>query len=113
MSKKIETLLEDLRTKRIQFTDVIAHIDNLYQHTATAFSNGEASNTAHQNQGSAKVFAFARINSLSKADTLLLFAEHYQAVLNSPTGTDHQNIRQFSQHGWEGIVFEGDVLVAK
>lgn len=113
MSKKTETLLDDLRTKRIQFTDVIAYIDELYEHTATAFRNGEASNAATQNQGSAKVFAFASIHGLSKEDTLLLFAEHYEAVLNSPLGTDHQNIRQFSQYGWDGIAFDGDVLAAK
>jgi HopJ type III effector protein len=42
-----------------------------------------------------------------------LFAEHYQAVLKTPDGTDHQNIRQFMLHGWEGIVFEGHALIAK
>lgn len=66
-----------------------------------------------QNQGSARVFAFAQLNNLNKEETLQLFAEHYQSVLNNQEGTDHQNIRQFMKHGWEGIVFEGEALVAK
>ena len=62
---------------------------------------------------SAKVFTFAQINNLSKEDTLTLFAEHYQAVLNTRNATDHQNIRQFMAHGWPGVVFEGQALLAK
>jgi HopJ type III effector protein. len=34
---------------------------------------------------------------------LSLFAEHYAAVLATPEATDHQNIRQFMQNGWDGI----------
>ena len=78
-----------------------------------AFKNGDIYNDTTQNQGSAKVFSFAKINNLSKADTLLLFAEHYRAVINNVNGTDHQNIRQFMQHGWSGIEFESDALKAK
>jgi hypothetical protein len=66
-----------------------------------------------QNQGSAKVFAFAKLNGLSAEDTLWLFAEHYHSVLADPTGIDHQNIRQFIVHGWPGIEFKGEALVAK
>jgi hypothetical protein len=72
-----------------------------------------AQNEAGENQGSAKVFAFAIINNLSKEDTLLLFAEHYQSVLETPEGIDHQNIRQFMTQGWAGIQFEGVALTAK
>ena len=53
---------------------------------------------------------FARLNKLSREDTLLLFAEHYRAVLDDPEGTNHQNIRQFMENGWEGVEFEGDIL---
>ena len=84
---------------------MIEFIDANYQHQPTAFKNGEVHNEASQNQGSARVFAFARLNDLSKEDTLYLFAEHYQSVLNDANGTDHQNIRQFMLYGWSGIVF--------
>ncbi|MEG2447370.1 MAG: HopJ type III effector protein, partial [Acinetobacter sp.] len=58
-------------------------------------------------------FSFAQIEDLNQADTLALFAEHYAAVLATPEGTDHQNIRQFMQHGWDGVKFEGTALNAK
>jgi hypothetical protein len=113
MNDQITTLLNNLKANSIAFKDVIEFIETRYQHTPTAFKNGDTYNEAIQNQGSAKVFTFAQINNLSKEDTLTLFAEHYQAVLNTPDATDHQNIRQFMAHGWPGIAFEGQALVAK
>jgi hypothetical protein len=113
MANQLTTLLDNLKANSITFKDVIEFIETYYTHQPTAFKNGDAYNEATQNQGSAKVFAFAQINNLSKEKTLCLFAEHYQAVLNAPDGTDHQNIRQFMAHGWPGIVFEGRALTAK
>ncbi|MGN7724159.1 HopJ type III effector protein [Chitinophaga sp. 22620] len=108
-----EHLIKKLKDNSLSFKEVIEFIETHYQHQPTAFKNGEAANEATQNQGSAKVFAFAQINELSEEDTLLLFAEHYQSVLNNPDGTDHQNIRQFMKHGWRGITFEGQALTEK
>ena len=102
-----------LKAGEVPFTEVIQFIENDYEHQPTAFKNGETYNEATQNQGSAKVFAFAKINELSPADTLYLFAEHYKSVLENPAGSDHQNIRQFMANGWDGITFEGEALVKK
>jgi hypothetical protein len=113
MKQQISELIQQLKFNSRSFKEVIEFIETHYQHQPTAFKNGEAYNEATQNQGSAKVFSFAQLHNLSKEDTLHLFAEHYQSVLNTPDGTDHQNIRQFMKHGWEGIVFEGQALVAK
>jgi hypothetical protein len=113
MKEQLIVLLEKLKSNSLPFKDVIAFIDTYYNHQPTAFKNGAAHNEANQNQGSAKVFTFAQLNKLDKADTLLLFAEHYQSVLKTPDGVDHQNIRQFVIHGWAGIVFEGQALIAK
>ena len=113
MTQEITTLLTALKSNSIIFNEVIEFIERKYSHQPTAFKNGETYNEATLNQGSAKVFAFAKMNELSAADTLYLFAEHYQAVLAHPTATDHQNIRQFMIHGWDGIVFEGIALFAK
>lgn len=113
MNEQTDTLIKSLQNGSIAFKDVLEFIDARYQHQPTAFKNGEAYNGATQNQGSAKVFSFAQLNNLSKKDTLFLFAEHYQAVLNTPDATDHQNIRQFMAHGWSGIAFEGQALQAK
>ena len=108
-----EELIKKAKAQSIAFKDVIAFIDTHYQHHPTAFKNGELQNAADQNQGSARVFGFAQLNNLSKEDTLFLFAEHYQSVLNTPIASDHQNIRQFMIHGWPGIIFEGQPLTAK
>lgn len=110
MTEQITALLSSAKNNTLAFKEVLEFIDARYQHQPTAFKNGEAYNEATQNQGSARLFSFAQLNNLDQADTLALFAEHYQAVLNTPDATDHQNIRQFMQHGWAGIHFEGTAL---
>ena len=113
MKEQVTALIGQLKDKSLTFKEVIEFIESRYEHTPTAFKNGEACNEATQNQGSAKVFAFAQLNNLSQEDTLFLFAEHYQAVLCTPDAVDHQNIRQFMANGWQGIAFEGEALKAK
>jgi hypothetical protein len=113
MKEQLITLIKRSKDNSLTFKEVIAFIETYYQHQPAAFKNGAVYNEATQNQGSARVFAFAQQNDLSKEDTLYLFAEHYQSVLNTPDGTDHQNIRQFMIHGWPGIAIEGQALFAK
>lgn len=113
MKKEINDLLNGIKQNQVVFADVLKFIETHYTHQPTAFKNGEAYNEATQNQGSAKIFAFAQLHQLSKEDTLLLFAEHYHAVLAHPNAIDHQNIRQFMANGWEEIKFEGTALVNK
>lgn len=113
MKAQLQQLLADLKLDTIKFSDVIAFIEQHYNHTPTAFKNGEAFNESSQNQGSAKVFSFAQINELNEDETLSLFAEHYNAVKASLDGVDHQNIRQFIANGWAGITFEGQALTKK
>jgi hypothetical protein len=113
MKEQLITLIQKSKDNSLAFKEVIEFIETYYQHQPTGFKNGDAYNTAEQNQGSAKVFSFAQLMNLSKEDTLYLFAEHYQSVLNNPNGTDHQNIRQFMAQGWSGIAFEGQALSAK
>ena len=109
----VATLLMRLVKKpnELMFVDVIATIDRAYRFAPTAFSNGTADNTAEQNQGSAKVLAFARLHNLGESQTLACWAEHYRSVLDHPEGTDHQNIRQFIQTGWAGVQLPSDCLV--
>lgn len=113
MDQQLQLLLEKLKQNELFFSQVLDFINAHYQHQPTAFKNGDAFNDETQNQGSARVFAFAQLNNVSKEDTLWLFAEHYQSVLENPNVTDHQNIRQFIQHGWPGISFKGQALLAK
>jgi len=113
MKEQLNNLIQKSKDNSLVFKEVIEFIETYYQHQPAAFKNGGAYNTAEQNQGSAKVFAFAQLNNLSKEDTLHLFTEHYRSVLNNPEGTDHQNIRQFMAHGFPGLAFEGQALIAK
>lgn len=108
-----QELLTQLAAGEAKFSDVIAFIEARYTHTPTAFKNGVQQNAANENQGSAKVFSFAQLQGLNQTETLSLFAEHYASVLATPEATDHQNIRQFMQHGWDGITFEGQALSKK
>lgn len=109
-------LLEQLEKapETINFKEVIAYIDENYDFTPTKFTNGNTTNEANQNNGSCKVFSFAQLKNLSKEQTLSLFGEFYREdVLNNPDGTDHQNIRNFIEFGWDGISFDGEALKKK
>lgn len=98
----------------IGFNDTMATIDNEYQFQAASFQNGEQKNEAGQNNGSCKIFTFAKLHSLDVAETLALFGDFYRVdVLQNPEAQDHQNIRQFMIHGWEGINFESISLTPK
>jgi hypothetical protein len=97
----------------LQFNDVMAIIDALYDFTPTGFSNGEVRNEARQNNGSCKIFSFAQLNAFSESETLALFGEYYRGVLDTPADDDHQNIRNFIKTGWDGIAFDAVALTEK
>lgn len=98
----------------IAFSDTIAVIDAHYDFTPSAFGNGELQNEAGQNNGSCKVFSFARLHKLTAQQTLYCFGSYYRDdVLKHPQGTDHQNIRNFLKTGWDGIAFQGSALTPK
>jgi len=95
--------------QKVSFDDTMAIINESYHYTPTSFNNGLTNdcliNEAGSNAGSCKIFAFAQLNKLNKIQTLNLFGDYYQDVLNDANGTSHQNIRNFMQYGWEGIQF--------
>lgn len=98
----------------LQFSDTLAVIDAHYQFTPTRFRNGELTNEADQNQGSCKLLSFARLHGLTAEETLSCFGQYYrQDVLQNPAGSDHQNIRNFIKHGWDGVIFESQALTPK
>ena len=110
------TLIEkiQLAPETITFPEVIAHIDAYYDFTPTRFTNGTAVNEAGQNNGSCKIFSFAKLHGLTQDQTLALFGDYYRVdVLGNPAGNDHQNIRNFIQSGWDGIRFEREALELK
>ena len=112
----ITSFLEKLKQtpNAITFPETIAVIEENYNFTPTTFDNGTQHNDADENSGSCKLFAFAKLQNLSQAETLACFGAYYfEEVLGNPEGTNHQNIRNFMKTGWSGIQFEGRVLALK
>ena len=123
-TSNVTSTLQDLLTRlmddseNIQFQEVISTIEKYYDYTPTTFSNGKGDdavvNAAGTNEGSCKIFAFARLHNLDEEQTLNCFGDYYRVdVLQHPHGTDHTNIRNFMLHGWAGINFQSEALKAK
>lgn len=102
--------LASVRAGHANFSDTLDLIDRYFDYQPAAFSNGPLHNGPGENAGSCRVFALGQYCNLTEADTLTLFAEHYQQVLDEPAGNSHGNIRQFISTGWSGIRFEGPCL---
>ncbi len=102
---------------KLDFEDTIAMISANFDYTPTRFSNGlsdgKVINEAGKNEGSCKIFAFAKLMALDETTALKCFGRFYQDVLNTPDANDHQNIRNFMKDGWAGIRFDRDALQAK
>jgi len=116
----VESLIEliKLHPEEIQFEQVMDIISTHYQYTPTQFTNGlnndQIINKAGENEGSCKIFSFAKINELSELETLACFGKYYrQDVLEHKDASDHANIRTFMKHGWSGIVIEDSALTPK
>lgn len=112
----LSAFLENLKSNptKVSFAETIAVIDAHYQFTPSAFSNGNQINKPGENNGSCKIFAFAKLNQLTELQTLSCFGSYYfEDVLQNPQGTDHQNIRNFMKFGWNGIHFGGEAFELK
>lgn len=112
----MDSFLKKLNTAEntIEFTDTMAVIDANYEFTAQEFKNGDLTNQAGENSGSCKIFSFAKLNQFTQEQTLACFGKYYREdVLQNPSNTDHQNIRNFMKTGWQGIEFKTLALKAK
>lgn len=108
----------DKEPELIDFNQVIDLIQSLYNYEPSRFTNGLGQalvvNEAGTNEGSCKLFAFAKAQGLTKSQTLACFGRYYRDdVLKSPEGRDHANIRTFMKYGWEGIQFDSLPLTKK
>jgi hypothetical protein len=115
----LQTFIEKIKNNvPVSFNETMSIISNYYDYRPTEFCNGlsddQLINKAGTNEGSCKIFAFAKIHGLNQQQTLELFGDYYRLdVLNNPTGTNHQNIRNFMRTGWEGIRFNSEALAAR
>lgn len=99
----MEKFLELLATQPndVMFEQTMQVIDEHFKFSPVSFTNGETENQAGQNNGSCKIFAFAKIKELDEQSTLACFGQYYRDdVLKNPNGNDHANIRNFIKHGW-------------
>lgn len=115
----VRQFLAQVKTgKRVSFADTLRVIDEHYAYRPVRFTNGpqgdQVVNEAGTNQGSCKIFAFAKRHALTEQPTLALFGEYYwRDVLPHPNGEDHANIRRFMKYGWHGIEFADEALTPR
>ena len=109
---QLEEFIAKVKTvEKLSFQDTIAVIADHYHYTPTRFVNGDVINEAGKNEGSCKLFYFAKLHGLTEEQTLGLFGDYYwQDVLSQPDGSNHANIRSFINYGWAGIAYDGEAL---
>ena len=117
---QVAEMLEQIKNnpKDVSFEEVMSVIGENYDYQPVAFTNGiegdQVINKAGDNEGSCRIFAFAKLNNLDESETLACFGTYYRNdVLKNEEGTDHSNIRTFIRHGWAGIHFDEPALVPK
>ena len=97
--------------EQVSFEQVMQVISESYNYLPATFTNGDLLNEAGTNEGSCKIFYFAKLNKLTEQQTLACFGRFYREdVLNNPQGNDHGNIRNFMQHGWSKVEFNSVAL---
>ena len=113
---EIDTFLSTIKKgERVAFTDTMRIIEEHYEYRPVLFTNGPDGdrivNPAGTNEGSCKIFAFAKLQELTEAETLALFGDYYRHdVIEHPDGDSHANIRTFIRYGWEEIRFSDAAL---
>ena len=100
--------------ERVTFPESMAVVGAYYDYTPTRFVNGGVVNEAGSNEGSCKLFYFAKLHGLSVEQTLGLFGDYYwQDVLQHPDGAGHANLRAFLREGWANVAYDGAALREK
>ena len=102
-----------LETGENLFADTLAFVADHYHYTPRAFRNGAVANAAGQNEGSCKTLAMAKMEGFSDMEALQAFGEHYRAVVATPEGSDHGNIRALMTSGLDGVAFDAPALARK
>ena len=116
----LDELIKNLQDQpdKIDFNNVIDTINHEYNYSPVTFTNGQAdnliTNESGTNEGSCKIFSFAKLNNLTKDQTLACFGKYYREdVLLNPSGKDHANIRTFIKYGLDDIIFTTPALDKK
>ncbi len=92
-------------TKLTSMEAALFRIYDKYERSPVRFTNGPIQNATGENAASAAIFAFGMMTDLDEEETLSLFGEHLQTVLDNPDGESHENIRQFMKTGFRGLSY--------
>lgn len=104
----------DTQAESVSFEEVMQVITENYDYTPATFTNGDVVNESGTNEGSCKIFYFAKLNELTQQQTLVCFGQYYRDdVLKHPEGNDHGNIRNFMNTGWDKVSFNSVALATK
>lgn len=112
MHKKLEDFISKVKAGiSVDFSETMNIIHACYEYSPVRFSNGFGAdcliNEAGTNEGSCRLFYFARLHQLDSIETLHLFGSYYyDDVLSHPDGQDHRNIRTFIRYGWAGVIHD-------
>ena len=94
-----------------KFSEIQEIINTDYTYEPNGFTIGNIYNDSNNNQWSGKIASYAVINNLTNQETLELFGEHYQSVLDDPNGTGHANVRALIKYGLTGVKFDNNKLL--
>lgn len=97
----------------VTFEEVTELLDEHYESALCEFQNGDLTNKQGENQGSANVLSYAALSNLDEESTLKLWGQYYRDVKNTPSGSDHQNIRNFMKTGWNGVKFDFGISLTR
>ena len=111
--KALADLLAAIEKDAHQFSSTLDFINQWFEFTPCAFSNGAVSNTAEQNQGSCRVLAMALMQGFATEQALKCFGEHYRDVLATPGMSNHLNLRRLQVEGLVDIQFDQQPLRRK
>lgn len=118
LPESVQSFLDKVKSspKEVKFADTMAIIEENCEYLPNAFSVGALSSKAGENEGSNKIFSFARLVGLAGEpieETLAMFGEYYfKDVLGSPDGSDHGNIRGAMKAGWSGVRFPNGISLS-
>jgi len=95
----------------MKFSDTQDLINKDYNYEANGFTIGDIYNDKNSNQWSGRILSYAIINKLNTIETLKLFGEYYQEVLDNPNADSHKNIRALMKYGIESAKFDNNKLL--
>lgn len=102
--------------KEVTFDESMALIEAQCEYLPNSFVVDDLTSKKGENEGSNKIFSFARLTGLASEPievTLAMFGDYYfKDVLGNTSGDDHPNIRGALKLGWNGVRFPNGISLS-